>query len=689
MKDKTISGYTIQRRLGVGGMAEVWYAENKIGKNAAVKVLLPEMCRNENIVERFLTEAKTMVMLDHPNIRKVYDYGDIDGCPAIVMEYLEGEDLKMRMKHGERFSDNDLIKWWNQLVDALKYTHSKGVIHRDIKPGNIFADKDDNIKLLDFGIAKVRDSISSTQTGQKIGTLMYMSPEQVKDSKHIDYHTDIYSLAVTFVHLVTGKKPYNSETTSDFDIQNNIVSKPLDLSALPEKWRNFLSPYLNKDASQRPELRHFDESNDETFVDVGPSKPAQPEKKPEKAPEKKPEVKPEKKPEMKSEGKKKSKVGLWIGIGIAAFVVLVLLLAVAGGGNNDTSADTATNSGYAANTDYDWQNIPKYESIGDFFNVRERNVMDVFMDHNGNLMVDGRPRTISELKDIVKNFITPDANAKYAPEVEFKEIDLLGTVMLNKSMINVSVESSASNTLCANLITEIVKAYTEKRDEVAYRDFHKHYSDLITNPEQLDAVKYAVPIRVVGIGDYSDFLVQVVDNDVMVEDYYIDNNFLERCTSCMLDKNSSLTIVDMMNRFEKKNSKDLFAIIVVEREVVYNTPVESPVEEEVTDEDEIFMIVEEEPEFPGGPAKLLEYIQQNLKYPMEARENNIQGKVIVSFVVEKDGSISNVKVLRGIGGGCDAEAVRVIESLPKFKPGKQRGNLVRVSYTLPINFVLN
>ena len=120
-------------------------------------------------------------------------------------------------------------------------------------------------------------------------------------------------------------------------------------------------------------------------------------------------------------------------------------------------------------------------------------------------------------------------------------------------------------------------------------------------------------------------------------------------------------------------------------EYVYEAP---EIDEEDIQEEEIFLSVEENPEFPGGPAKLLEYVQKNLKYPMMARESDIQGRVFVNFVVEKDGSISNVKVLRGIGGGCDEEAVRVVQSLPKFKPGKQRGNPVRVSYTLPIVFKL-
>ncbi len=112
------------------------------------------------------------------------------------------------------------------------------------------------------------------------------------------------------------------------------------------------------------------------------------------------------------------------------------------------------------------------------------------------------------------------------------------------------------------------------------------------------------------------------------------------------------------------------------------------IEEEEIVEAEIFKVVEEMPEFPGGSAKLMEYIQKNIKYPMMARESDIQGRVFVSFVVEPDGSISNVGVIRGIGGGCDEEAVRVVNSMPKWKPGKQRGSAVRCSYTVPIIFKL-
>ena len=258
MEGKTINGYTLQRQLGVGGMAEVWLADNAIGKKAAVKLLLPKFCNDEAIVARFENEAKVMVQLDHPNIRQVYDYANIDGRPCIVMEYLEGDDLKALMKSGKRFTEEELCKWWNQIADALNYTHAKGIVHRDIKPSNLFLDKKGNIKLLDFGIAKIKESISMTQTGAMMGTLLYMSPEQVEDSKHIGPQSDIYSLAVTFVHLLTGKAPYDITTSSDYAIRKGIVEIPLDLTAVPADWRGFLAPYLAKKPENRPTLKPFE-----------------------------------------------------------------------------------------------------------------------------------------------------------------------------------------------------------------------------------------------------------------------------------------------------------------------------------------------------------------------------------------------------------------------------------------------
>ena len=146
---------------------------------------------------------------------------------------------------------------------------------------------------------------------------------------------------------------------------------------------------------------------------------------------------------------------------------------------------------------------------------------------------------------------------------------------------------------------------------------------------------------------------------------------------------TQLEIVD-----DNVETKDIEINAEVDQQEVIEEYVPVEVEEEEVQEQEIFQIVEEMPAYPGGDQKLMEYVAKNIKYPQIARETGIQGRVFVGFVVEPDGSVSNVKVLRGIGGGCDEEAMRVVKSMPKWKPGKQRGKAVRVSYMLPVNFKL-
>jgi predicted Ser/Thr protein kinase len=345
MQGKTINGFELKRQLGVGGMAEVWYAENEIGMKAAVKILSDELSRNAQMRERFLNEAKVMVKLDHPNIRKVYGYGSIDDRPTIIMEYLDGSDLKAKLKRGQRFSEAQLEKWWNQLVDALNYTHSQNIVHRDIKPSNIFLDNKDDVKLLDFGIAKVTDTTSGTLTGSTLGTRIYMSPEQVKDPKRVGTASDVYSLAVSFVHLLTGKAPYDSTTSSDYDIQVSIVNQPIDLSSVPKEWQNFLEPYLSKDPKQRPPLLPFQKlavdnskyagfvngnaiphsstiDDDETIAEGTKQSKPQFEQSEKRIPSAMP------KPEKSTNDKPKNKKRIWIGIGAAVAVIVALLLAL-------------------------------------------------------------------------------------------------------------------------------------------------------------------------------------------------------------------------------------------------------------------------------------------------------------------------------------------------------------------------
>lgn len=241
MKGTILFNYTLKSLLGRGGMAEVWYAENNLGKPAAIKIMLPKFLGEFHVVTRFESEARAIVQLNHPNIRQVMDYGEYKGRPFIIMEYLEGKDLGQLLNSGHTFSDTELKRYWKQCVSALKHTHSKGIIHRDIKPSNIFLQKSGNVKILDFGIAKVKDEIYITRTGQRLGTILYMSPEQVKDPKRVTVATDIYSLGVTFAHLLKGKAPFViTDDDSGFNIQLKIVKGELDYSGIEKGWKNKL-----------------------------------------------------------------------------------------------------------------------------------------------------------------------------------------------------------------------------------------------------------------------------------------------------------------------------------------------------------------------------------------------------------------------------------------------------------------
>ncbi len=151
------------------------------------------------------------------------------------------------------------------------------------------------------------------------------------------------------------------------------------------------------------------------------------------------------------------------------------------------------------------------------------------------------------------------------------------------------------------------------------------------------------------------------------------------------EPSTELIIVDDDVEIEEEFTIDTEADVFTEVEEF--TPI--VVEEEEVEEEEIFTIVEDEPEFPGGQAALMQFLQDNLKYPTMAREAGIQGTVFVTFVVERDGNITDVRVLRGVGGGLDEEAVRVVQTMPKWTPGRQRGQAVRVQFNLPIRFVLN
>ena len=229
MINSTIAQYRVLRLIGEGGMASVYEAEHEIlKKKAAIKVLNPYLSGNAQFRERFKNEAILMAGLDHPNITKVIHFDEQPQSFSIIMEYLEGEDLRERIRGKGKLEDDEIKALFTQILSAFQYAHENGIVHRDIKPSNIFILKNGDIKILDFGIAKIYGQGDEfTQTGIQMGTTVYMSPEQVKADKSIDFRSDIYSLGITMFYAINGKSPYDTENISQFDIFNKIVYEPL------------------------------------------------------------------------------------------------------------------------------------------------------------------------------------------------------------------------------------------------------------------------------------------------------------------------------------------------------------------------------------------------------------------------------------------------------------------------------
>lgn len=223
-----IREYKILEKLGEGGMGIVYKAfDANLDRFVAIKAIHVIHTSNTELVQRFRQEAKMQASLVHPNIVSLYNFFAEGDIYYMVMEYLEGETLSQRLKRVGLLPPHKCIPIFLQVLQAVEYAHGKGIVHRDIKPSNILIDSDDNIKVMDFGIAKIIGDKSMTKTGTKLGTLNFMSPEQVLGEKDIDSRSDIFSLGITFFTMLTGQLPYNTQTESDFKLMQQIVDNDM------------------------------------------------------------------------------------------------------------------------------------------------------------------------------------------------------------------------------------------------------------------------------------------------------------------------------------------------------------------------------------------------------------------------------------------------------------------------------
>lgn len=223
-----ISNYRVEALIGKGGMGEVYKGyDTALNRPVAIKALNPELTSDANFVQRFRNEAKIQASLNHPNIVSLYTLSEEFGAYYMILEYAAGDTLRELIARIGPIPEKRAVNILSQILSALSLAHSHGVIHRDIKPTNIVVGANDQVKILDFGIARLIGDKGLTKTGQNVGTVYYMSPEQVRAEKDLDGRSDIFSLGVTFFEMLAGRVPYNVETASDYAIMDEIVKEPV------------------------------------------------------------------------------------------------------------------------------------------------------------------------------------------------------------------------------------------------------------------------------------------------------------------------------------------------------------------------------------------------------------------------------------------------------------------------------
>jgi eukaryotic-like serine/threonine-protein kinase len=249
MIGKTILHYSIMEKLGAGGMGVIYKANDlKLDRVVALKFLPPTYSFDEDIKKRFIHEAKAVSKLQHNNICTIHEINETEeGQLFICMDYYERETLKEKLKKG-KLKLNEALDITLQICAGLKKAHEKNIIHRDIKPANILITNEGIVKILDFGLAKVKGQSQLTKYESTIGTVAYMSPEQTK-GEEVDQRTDIWSLGVVFYEMITGNLPFKGEY--DQAIIYSILNRNPEELNVPKKIKNFVFKCLQKNRERR------------------------------------------------------------------------------------------------------------------------------------------------------------------------------------------------------------------------------------------------------------------------------------------------------------------------------------------------------------------------------------------------------------------------------------------------------
>ena len=244
--------YELSTRIAIGGMGEVWQATDLvIGRNVAIKILKDEYLGDPGFLERFRAEARHAALVNHEGIANVFDYGEEEGSAYLVMELVPGEALSVILEREHVLSTDRVLDIMAQTASALQAAHNAGLVHRDIKPGNLLITPDGRVKITDFGIARIADQVPLTATGQVMGTVQYLSPEQAS-GQSASSTTDIYSLGIVAYECLAGKRPFSGESQVAIAMaQINDAPPPLPVT-IAEPVRNLVLSCIAKKPADRP-----------------------------------------------------------------------------------------------------------------------------------------------------------------------------------------------------------------------------------------------------------------------------------------------------------------------------------------------------------------------------------------------------------------------------------------------------
>nr|WP_288819288.1 protein kinase [uncultured Micrococcus sp.] len=249
----TLGGrYQLTDRIAIGGMGEVWKAKDKVlGRMTAVKILKEEYTGDPNFLRRFRAEAQHTALLNHPGVANVYDYGEEKGSAYLVMELVPGLPLSTILEREKSLSPERTLKIISQTAAALSAAHAQGLVHRDVKPGNLLITPTGRVKVTDFGIARLADQVPLTATGQVMGTAQYLAPEQATGQTATG-SSDLYSLGVIGYEALVGKRPFTGESQIAIALAQVNDPPPALPESIPEPVRALIMCLLSKDAKDRP-----------------------------------------------------------------------------------------------------------------------------------------------------------------------------------------------------------------------------------------------------------------------------------------------------------------------------------------------------------------------------------------------------------------------------------------------------